>query len=263
MRRKLLVSALALILLVNGLVLAGVAWNRGETEAVLRLTERELPVAWRGGSSSENSGIALRLQTATLPEYDWLDAAKLQALGFDPAAYYVDAARVKNPVARKGYVVLEFDGPAWQQLVQEKERKVEELPARIAAGEATAKELEQARKSLRHMQTEASRLVPIDAGPDADALRGQYPERERFLIAPAAFDARSYYRRKGEPEPMRGYLRGILVDAIHLPVEFHEGLASAKRSGTHRPRYQVAVDYGRRLEPWVVQLVPLTLGLEN
>src|SRR5207245_9835380 len=47
MRRAGLLSALALIVVTNAIVLAGVLSNRrGEPDAILTLTERELPLGW-------------------------------------------------------------------------------------------------------------------------------------------------------------------------------------------------------------------------
>ena len=257
MRRKALGGAVALIAAVNGIVLAGAAWNRsGTPEATLALTERELPESWRR-ASNENSGIALALRFQHLPEYPWLDRAKLQSLGFDLAEHATDAERYKDPLSRRGYVVLEFDGAAWSNLLQEKEQALVEMPARIQAGEATEQQQKFAQDSLERMRTEESRLVPVDAGPDAGALRARFPDPERYLIAPARFDVRRYYRHAAGAAPAEGYLRGILVDTIHLPADLHPALAEAKRQGSPQPRYRVTLHYGRRHEPWIGELVPV------
>ena len=96
------IAGLALIAGVNAIALGGAAYNRsGEAESSLRLSERELhlPYVWRG--NKENSGVELKLDWRVLPPEprnakdaswrysgygtmpDWLDEAKMTALGFD------------------------------------------------------------------------------------------------------------------------------------------------------------------------------------
>ena len=61
--RKLLLSAVVLLLLTNVVVLAGVAYNRaGEPVVSLELTERELTLVRSYRRTDENSGTALSLQ---------------------------------------------------------------------------------------------------------------------------------------------------------------------------------------------------------
>ena len=62
-RRRTLLAGIALILAVNAVALAGVAYNRsGEPDSVLRLTERELQASYGWHGSAENSGAALTLR---------------------------------------------------------------------------------------------------------------------------------------------------------------------------------------------------------
>ena len=101
-RRRTLFAGLALILVVNGFVLSGVALNRtGEPESLVQLSERELQLPYRGWNSKENSGVELSLRwrvnagSGTQDGYygyvsyggtaAWLDEEKMTALGFDPA----------------------------------------------------------------------------------------------------------------------------------------------------------------------------------
>jgi hypothetical protein len=86
MTRRGLVLAAAVILVTNAFVLLGVARNRaGRSLQTIQLTERELPMNYRG---KEDSGVALRIQWnqysfAMFDQYSWLDRAKLESLGFD------------------------------------------------------------------------------------------------------------------------------------------------------------------------------------
>ncbi len=62
MRKYGLIFAIALLVIVNIVVLAGVGRNRsGAPDAVLELTERELPMSYRGSEDKENTGMSLRL----------------------------------------------------------------------------------------------------------------------------------------------------------------------------------------------------------
>ena len=61
MKRYGIMTALLLLLVVNGIVLGGVYYNRsGIPEATLTMTERELPLAYNY-RHKENSGVTLRL----------------------------------------------------------------------------------------------------------------------------------------------------------------------------------------------------------
>lgn len=255
-------SALVLLLLVNVVVLGGAAWNRsGPPEATLTLTERELPMS-RSFVSDENSGVGLNLQLCGAGDTSWFDEAKLKALGFDPEAYIAqDEASRKRPLPRRAYAVLEFSGPAWEEALRRERQKVTEPRAQIDAGEAV-QGLEAPDQRLRRMQTRDSRLVPVDAGNDPQALRKRYPDSARYVITPAQV---RMYRcfLSGCETPVYGRVTRILTRSIHVPVEYHGILAEAL--GRERPswgssyydkdvpgpRYRVTLHYGSRYEPWI------------
>ena len=188
MRRRALLAALALLVLVNILVLAGVAWNRsGQPEASLALTERELRLVYRGRGREEDSGIALAL-TLHHDSYApaWLDEAKLRELGFRPDRIRLADGRAderyKQPLPRRAWVVLEFDGAAWRAVLEERERDLDELPAKVAAGKATLEQIAIGERAVARMKTSGSRLVAVDAGREAAELRARYPDRAQYLI---------------------------------------------------------------------------------
>ncbi|NIP73959.1 MAG: DUF4824 family protein, partial [Gammaproteobacteria bacterium] len=212
MRRMGLAGAFALVVLVNGAVLAGVAWNRsGTPDATLPLTERELRVHYNTFRNRENSGVALSLiTTRTTRSPQWLGEAKLRQLGFEPQRLRDGGSEYrKSPLPRRAFVVLEHDGPAWAALLKAKEREVAQLPARIEAGERTERHLEQARQALERMRESASRLVPVDVGIDPEALRNQYSDRRRYAVMAA--EIRMGYGG-------RGSIGRILSGPIHVPV---------------------------------------------
>lgn len=273
MRRIGFFGALALLVVVNAMVLAGVAWNRtGEPQATLRLTERELPVHFSFYGLREDSGRALQLG---LFEDDaspgWLDADKLRTLGFRPERYLAadDTAGVfyKRPPPRRAWVVLEFEGPAWEAAIAARERELLELANKIGEGEATNSQLERRHQSLERLRVSASRLVAIDAGLDPVALRERYADSSRYLIVSA--ELRMRIMRSSDPhidegdERVRGLIGEILTSRIHVPPQHRTALDAAlgatgavepRRREAGPPRYEVLVNWGARYEPWIAEI---------
>jgi hypothetical protein len=130
-----LAAGALLILLANAVALTGVYLNRsGEPESRLVLSQRELSVPWDWRGSKENSGLALglnwRVGTAeSSGDYyggysfsggtpDWLDEARMAALGFDTKGWALDNGtrrRFERSLPRDVLLVLELAGPSWQQ----------------------------------------------------------------------------------------------------------------------------------------------------
>ena len=283
--------ALALRLLVNAVVFLGALRNRrGEPEAVLTFTERELPAIAAG---QENSGLSLRLVwhapvspgergtwgSAPLP---WLDRERLQALGFDCSVPPADPRaeihyRRALPLVR--YAVLELEGPPWQAWLDGERAEIERLRRDVKAGQEAAQGLEVRERRLAADQVSRSRLTLIDLGSDPAALRQQHPDRRRTAIAPAIVRLRldrpwnARARILGEPR-LVGYVSEILVSDIHVPRSLRSPLDPlVRRDGQGRvmqrsgfgiatdeprpPRYEATLHYGHRLEPWLASVHPL------
>ena len=273
MKNNLLLAALALVAAINTIVLAGVAYNRsGTPDATLQLTERELRQTQNGFGEGENTGIALQLSYVR-DDLTWFDAAKLRALGFDPKAYvkrnnnghHHDG---KNPLPRQAYVVLEYDGPAWIERLKQKENELAAFPERIAKGKTTIDAQKRAQQKLDRMRTTASRLIPVDVGASPEALRALYPDRSRYLVTAAEVRMRVNYGQAngGILDTARGTITRLLINPISLPERFHSVLSKATSTSSVKPhnryygynakppRYRVTVQYGRRFEPWIVDL---------
>jgi hypothetical protein len=291
MRRLLPWLALALLLLANAVVFLGVIQNRqGEPEAMLALTERELPAAAGG---QENTGLSLRLVwyppfspgergswwSAPLP---WFDRERLATLGFDCSVPPTDPRaeihyRRVLPLVR--YAVLEFEGPPWQEWLDGERSEIERLRRDATAGPEAARALESRERRFAADQISRSRLTLVDLGSDPAALRRQHPDRRRVAIAPAVvrlqlerpWNART--RLPGEPR-LRGYVSEILVSGIHVPgplrppldalVRRDEQARTTRRPGysgatdaLRPPRYEATLHFGRRLEPWLTSIRPL------
>lgn len=242
-----LLLGLALILGSNAVVLAGVAWNRSGEEARLQLSQRELGATRDWGSSRENSGVALQLHWRVLrtvkdePSYDygysyggdteWLDRAKLEALGFDLSAPLPDPLldeRYERQLPRPVFLVLEFDGPAYRAALRRAE-------AWVQVAKKGSKEV------LERERTESSRLFVVDAGLDADALRAKYPDRGHYAVVPGKVSLQTYRVKR----PM-GYVHGPSVADINVPTRFHGAVRA--------PKFEASVAFGRRMEPWLVEV---------
>jgi hypothetical protein len=279
MNRYGLPAAFVLLIIVNAVVLAGVRYNRsGEPDAVVELTERELPLA---SSGRENSATVLQLDWRRYDEdgAEWFDRRKLTESGFDcrtsPDAPDAEL-RYGKALPRKTFVVLEFEGPAWEAWQARERKKLEAMEADIATGKAGRKESVKAGKRFAWEQVVGSRLFPVDVGNDPRLLRKRYPDRSRCIITPAVVRLRfrAAQREKGKPEKpaaVCGWIEEVLTDSIQAPRDWRGLLAKVKSGGKPWnsfyfdeekeekppvPRYTVVLKYGKRHEPWVVEVRP-------
>ncbi len=243
-RSHTLAAGLALILLANAAVLGGVAYNRsGEPEALVRLSQRELPMPGEWGFEGENSGVSLALAWRVHPgpgseAYDfghsyggeaaWLDRAKLESLGFDVPE---PARRDRRQLPRDALLVLEVDGPAYQAALQRAEERARRKPE------------EWTLRQLKHERETSSRLFVVDAGTDLAALRARYPNRSQYAIVRGK--VRIYRASRGKAPA--GFVAGVSITSVHVPVEMHGAL---RREGA----YEATVAFGRRLEPWLTSV---------
>jgi len=276
-RMHTLVAGIALVALTNAVALGGVAWNRsGTPESELKLSQRELWDIYSSRYDRETGGSELMLRWRVLSQgypvgyyeghsgmLEWLDEAKLAALGFDvskqpdPAR---ESRRYKRLLPREALIVLELDGPAAQKSL---ERARERLAQETAKGDAEKDKkdmnrVKMAAEALKHEETSNSRLFAVDAGPDAAALRAKYPDRSRYTIVRGK--VRAYPPVMTGPESdrrWRGYLESLDSPRINVPLEFREAAGLAMRAipqpgaleaGT---RFEVTVAFGKRFEPWV------------
>jgi hypothetical protein len=196
-RRTATVAGFALIVLTNVVALGGAAYNRrGEPESSLRLSERELtdPFVWHG--KKENSGLELQLRwrvlaaantgvgtemfyNAAAGSPEWLDASKMASLGFSAPATPNDQNRTPSSTAayqrqlpRDVLVVLELDGPAYQQALRRAAQRATELESKNERGEGK----KNAQTLMDREEHSSSRLFAVDAGLDRRALRAKFPD---------------------------------------------------------------------------------------
>ena len=265
-RRHTLIAGVALILSVNAIVLAGVAYNRsGDPTSTLQLSEREL----RHGrlSSKENSGVALNLvwrvshgNDAPDADYgsygggaDWLDQAKLAALGFDVAPERFER-KFKPWRSKEVLLVLELDGPAYRQALARARQKADDEERLLLANPGN-KEFERrakrAREAAENEARQASRLFVVDAGLDAATLRAQYTDPTRTLIVRGQIRPQRVTRDR--QDNLTGHISALSVAQINVPLEFQPALKRAVAIDK-TASFSATVAFGQRLEPWLVAL---------
>lgn len=276
----LLAAGGSLVLLVNIVVLAGVAWNRsGEPEATLRLSERELdlPSLWR--DSGEDSGLALSLSWRVVPELHdsekespyphgaysqtrWLNAERLARLGFDvsdrPDA---DSPRSYRGSAREVWLALELDGPAHARSVAHAAGLLAEANTKLAEHPDDREHQQRVRDAAQHheqVRDEWSRLIAIDADLDPDALRARHSDRQQVAVMHGRVRAiwDQPHQQPADRGRWRGYIEAISIDSIHVPLAMRESFEPllAKRAAEQRNRFSVTLAYGKRREPWIAEV---------
>jgi len=235
MRTVLALAAGGIVILANTVLLISVSRNRADTPGgSVELTERELLLRPVGG---ESTALFLEVDWDTLARApkgrgaaSWLDAAKLEELGFDcsvPVTQPDAEPFYRSLLARQVYVVLEYEGDSWKQASAERRRQ--------------------------------TRLFAIDAGQDPGQLRVKYTDRARHLIAKALVglsfergDTPSFPRLQGRIE--RLLPRQVFVPRPHNQV--FRGLTPRDRSRGNEaqaePRFAVTLSWGSNHEPWVV-----------
>lgn len=273
-RKSALIAGLALITTTNLVALGGAAYNRsGEPDSVFSVTQRELRPPFEGIHRSENSGLTLHLrwrvplQTEIRSVYafdgegggapTWLDAAKMAELGFDQkTAVHRSGAdadwRRERQLPRDVLVVLEMDGPVYQQALERARQAAKQVESKNERGEGK----KDAQEIIDREERGSSRLFAVDAGLDREALRAKYPDRKTYAIV------RGQVRPAWEPSgKVGGALYDLSAAAINVPVEMRgafEGVLplSYQRSKDEGRHFEAQVAFGQRLEPWLVAATP-------
>ena len=272
-----LAAGAVLILLANAVALTGVYLNRsGEAESRLTLSQRELAMPWSWGMAKENSGLALglnwRVNDADVGEYygggfgssggtpEWLDAAHMAALGFDTVVVPEDSRGrhgIERQLPREVLLVLELDGPAWQQALERARQNAARNEAALVANAGSKEFAEKAKRAqdqFKREETANSRLFAIDAGLDRAALRARYSDRSRYLILKGTLRPRLVTHEK--KTRLTGYLSALAVTQINVPHALRpilEPVLRKQRSTADDParHFEATIAVGQRLEPWI------------
>jgi hypothetical protein len=274
--KPLLPAAVGLLIVSNAFVLAHVAMNRsGEPDSEMELNARELQYT---GSRTDDSSVILMLRWQnTAPEYltgppmddpGWFDQKKLEELDFDlsvPADSKKADRLYQNLRSREAFVALEFEGPAWEQWLKDRDSQIQR-ESQYAPQVTAPDRLEIERQT-------SSRLVSIDVARDPAELRRKYPDRKRVMILPALVRAKlEPARRASSAAPLRpAYLRGaitrIAIESINVPEPISRQFDGqsyyspytydGKQVKIQPPTYAVTLRVGSKYEPWVVDVKPL------
>jgi hypothetical protein len=277
MKRFGLLAACLLLVLANAYLFLRVALNRsGEPEATVALTGREVEICdWRSPERRGETGRPLSVKLLWNREAavsSWLDPAKLEAVGFDcrvPADSPEASQHYGKMRPRQTFVVLEYEGPAyeaWRREIEEKNRALRD--------EERKRELSQAEKgrlnSYKPRSINASRLFPINVGNDPGELRRRYPDRGHYIITPAVVKIGVGSLRGLESENVAekkiwGEISYLLVECITLSdqqcawleemipqLQVSTGSRRREWASPHLIRFTLC--YGRNYEPWVADL---------
>jgi len=261
----LFVLAFILLFCTNAVVLIGAYTNRAmEATSQTVLTQRELQLPYK--NIRENNGMSLRLVYRTLNadtrkgSYHkipaWLNTAKLNELGFDTNRD-LSTARYKKPPTKEVFIVLEYDGEAYQKsLALAKENFVEKEVLFNAKKDdnKTKREYEDARGRLNREQMSESRLFAIDAGLEYEKLRQKYSDKSTYMIVKGL--VRLVYQDKIEKEQYAS-IQQLNIENIYLPYKFKYVLKDITTDNSlnnrlgSAPKYEVEIKYGIRYEPWI------------
>jgi hypothetical protein len=286
------VAGCGLIVVTNLAILAAAGWNRrGEPLAELSLTEREL--AMPAARQDEGTGLELSLVMTHEPpgvvrrtarwkgyelpsvDYGWLDRARLLELGFridlDPT-HPNAAEHYSRAMPRRVYVVLEYDGEAWNRWIGGREEQVRQRRREVEEGAAEPSALANAEAVLAVDRTMRSRLFPVDAGIDAGALRRRYGDRRRHAVVAGLLRPKVVRPENGAPT-LTGDVLGLVVSRVHvsrglrrhleafLPEDSWEEVEARERREAESgwptptpPRYRATLAVGRRYEPWLANV---------
>lgn len=279
-RTRALLIGVTLIAVTNAVVLAGVAYNRsGEPTSALQFTERELPLRYWSWPSNDNSSIDLELRWRVAVEPNdvdyndgrygglyWLSPAQLQQLGFEVSGEVESdevARRLMRQPSRRAWLALEFDGPAHQAAVARTAKAVERAEAQARANPDDSEFQTRLKAALGAADAEQrfnSRLFVVDAARDKAALAERYADRQRYAIV----RGRLSIGVMGQPgrKHLVAHVADIDVATIRVPHTYRalvEPLVRSREYGysSREPRFATTVNFGRRAEPWIVDLTLL------
>lgn len=272
--KKLVYLGFALITLTNLIVYAGIAYNRSTDEPQqLILSERELSVPY-SYHDEENSAVALRLswqlangleENSRYSSHQWkVDEQKLQQLGFDPQQIKNSTGYFAGAQTREVFWVLELGGESYQHYLDQQRQRYAQQLAEAKERDADEYALERIEKDFRYAEHRASRLFVIATGLDSEQLLKDYPS-EQFIVLKGLVSAQ-WFRSQGIiPDRFELVMKELSVPQIMVPSNFAERLTglhpvnyySAPKEVDKQITFSAHLAWGRRFEPWVVDIKTL------
>jgi hypothetical protein len=246
----------------NLAVLSGAAYNRmGGTTSQLTLTERELSFPYYRGAHKENSGISLSIKWRTPTEKNEIYSPyhsrsvnitkeELLALGFDEN----DVKDNFGVEPQELFWALEFDGALHKAEIKKASEAYQIQPADF---EGKAIRLGDYKKELKKNEQREkisnSRLFFIKASASYESLQAQFTDQQNVIIVKGL--AKPYPNSHNKTYKLQ--LNNLSVRNIMIPLEFSGVFASLERLDRQYitpPRYSVDLNWGKRLEPWAVDV---------
>ena len=277
MKKLLFILGFVILTGSNIVVISGVLYNRSKKPVTLiELTERELQLPY--WTNDENSGLSLQLEwrTVDMDEDDlyfssrgapaWFNAEKLKELGFEIEStnnVVYSSKYYKEPIPKKAFVVLEYDGILYKEALKRVEKNFEKEKNILKTDiESNSNDFEWAEKQLREERESDTRLFAIDVGLNVNTLKEKYNDCRRFIVVPGIVKMKCNYNNKEAPV---GYISRLCVEKIHVPLKFRKTfdlIMSKKKQKKYKfnisqgnisnlPRYKVKLAYGKRFEPWI------------
>jgi hypothetical protein len=241
--KRLIVPAVTTLLVVVLLIVVN-GWNRsGEPPQRITVTQRELPLGWAGPDDRRGARFRIDYEGRYDPfdARNWLTEERLRALGFAPdvmpgAPEAGDTYRRMLP--KTAWVAFEYDGNAWRDI----ERR---------------RELAQSNAENRYSPYPSSRLVPVDASLDRDALLRRYPTGH--LVLRASIEIR--YLEPGNRGPLvYGYISRIIPGEVSIPRDLADRVRDlGVRGEKGEPRYEVDLAVGHLGIPFVTDVRRLSV----
>lgn len=260
--KKYLIFGVALILVTNLFVLGGVFYNRtGEPTAQLVLSEREARLPYLSGFEKENSGVALSISWRVLPNENnelayynnrsvALTEQQLIALGFSE----IEQLKEGWAQERTLYFALEYNGELYQQSLAHAQRYYQKALSRFELDTSDSQLMhakERAFETYEREQHYNSRLFFLEASQDYKALASKYAEQNNIVIVKG--NAKPYFNQQTKEHFL--HVSSLLVNQINVPARYVDDLVSLKAlRGTKSSSYSVTVNWGQRLEPWIVDI---------
>lgn len=276
---KLLVLAVACILLVNGFVLGKVYINRTAVIAQLSLSERELQLPYHYGFAKEDSSARVSLRwmtpsnravTLELDRWHWQYDRNLHLSDAHFASFQFPACTKATRLQQKreAWVLLEFNGLSYHHHLAQIGQYHQLVMGLTAEShpELAEKALTERRKAaaelLSEAQTSHSRLFIVDAAANYELLvqakdklsaTNQFNNQSQLLIVPAEVRAGYYRCDKNEKRPTEIIIDSLAVESLHIPKHLATKFAG-NNTESNKTRFTAEVSYGRLHEPWISDL---------
>src|SRR5690606_11816084 len=107
-----------------------------------------------------------------------------------------------------------------------------------------------ARRALEHEREQSSRLLLVDVGADAEALRQRYPDRRQHALLPGKVQV---WRCRDGADARLGSIVVLHNEQLNVPITWRRQLAEwlPHPYGSDPVPFTAEVLVGRRFEPWL------------